>query len=339
MKYVLSLIAAVIVATVAALLISGVPLAEGIKLLVSGATGDQFAVSQSLVRMTPLLLTGIGVTIAWRAGAFNIGGEGQLLLGALSGGAVAVPLMKLPNIPGTIATILILAACALGGALWSGIAAWLSERRGVDLVISTILLNFIAIQLLQFGVEGPLRREGQSAPMTATVPEAWMLWKPSRQTDLHLGVAIAIVLALGVGFYLAKSKGGYLVRATGENPFFVRANRFNPSQIKFRAMLASGALCGLAGGVQYLGINGQLTSSFSQQYGFLAIPVALIGGLNPFGVVVSSLFFGGLFAGTSNLTRFGSGGATYFVNTVQGFAVLALLLLSWWRERREAVTA
>ncbi len=318
------------------LIMGGVPVFEGLKLLFQGAFGDRFAVSQSLVRATPLLLAGLGVMVAWRAGAFNIGGEGQLVVGALLGAVVAKLLTGFSS--PLLATVLILIGSLIGGGVWAAVAAWLSAKRGVNLVISTILLNFIGLQLLVYAVDGPLRRAGQSAPMTDQLPDAWMLWKPSRQTDLHAGVLLAVLVAVVIGFYLFRTRGGYLLRATGANPRFVRANRFDAEAIRFRAMLLSGALCGLAGGVQYLGINGQLTSSFSQQYGFLAIPVALVGGLHPGGVAASSLFFGSLFAGTSNLSRFGGGGS-YFVYVIQGLAVLGLLVYRSVEGRREVVAA
>lgn len=316
------------------LLLGGVPIGEGLKLLGQGAFGDRFAISQSLVRATPLLLAALGVTVAWKAGVFNIGGEGQLVVGALCGAAVAKGLTGF-GIP-VIASVAILIGSILGGAGWAAVAAWLALKRGVNLVISTILLNFIGLQLLVFGVDGPLRRAGQSAPMTDQLPDAWMLWKPSRQTDLHLGVLLALIAAVIVGYYIFRTRAGYLLRATGANPRFVRANRYSAEAIQFKAMLLSGSLCGLAGGVQYLGINGQLTSSFSQQYGFLAIPVALVGGLHPVGAVASSLFFGSLFAGTSNLSRFGGGGS-YLVFVVQGLAVLGLLGYRFFEARRPEV--
>ena len=317
---------------VVGLLLGGVPVVEGLRLLFQGAFGDRFAISQSLVRATPLLLAGLGVAVAWKAGVFNIGGEGQLVIGALAGATIAKALHGFGIAP--LATVFILLGSVVGGAGWAAVAAWLSIKRGVNLVISTILLNFIGLQLLVYGVDGPLRRDGQSAPMTEQVPDAWMLWRPSRQTDVHFGVVIALLLCTAVGYFLFRTRKGYLMRATGANPQFVRANRYPPEPIQFQAMLMSGALCGLAGGVQYLGINGQLTASFSQQYGFLAIPVALVGGLHPAGVAASSFFFGALFAGTSNLSRFGGGGS-YFVYVVQGLAVLGLLGYQFLRERNE----
>lgn len=314
-------------------LIFGVPIGEGAKLLFEGAFGDKVAVSQSIVRATPILLTAVGITIAWRAGAFNIGGEGQLIVGALL--AATIGKFILHSNLGFIGCILMMAGAAVGGALWSGLAAILHLKRGVDLVISTILLNFIGDKLLMFFVEGPLRKPGQTAPLTDQLPESLMLPKFSRQSDLHLGIFIALVVAIVVGYWLFRTKPGYFARIVGSNPGFARSNRIDADHVKFRAMLLSGAVCGLAGGIQYLGINGQLASSFSQQYGFLGIPVALVGALNPFAIVPSALLFGGLFAATSNLSRFGGIGS-YFVYVIQAATVLGLLLFRSVNDRRIA---
>jgi general nucleoside transport system permease protein len=309
----------------------GVPVAEGFKLLAQGALGDKFAISQTVVRATPLLITGVGIAVAWKAGAYNIGGEGQLLLGAIGGAWMGKVLLNSPL--GVFGAFLILLSSCVTGALWSGLAGWLYQKRGVDLVISTILLNFIAQKFLLFVVDGPLRRPGQTSPLTDTLPESLMLWKPSRQTDLHAGVLIAIVVAVAIWFWLYRTKSGYLARLVGINPRVARSNRIDGDAIKLRAMLISGALCGLAGGIQYLGINGQLTNSFSQQIGFVAIPVALVGALNPLTIIPSALFFGGLFAATTNVSRFGGIGSA-FVYVIQAVAVLGLIVNSWFQDRK-----
>lgn len=310
----------------------GVPVAEGFKLLSQGSLGDKFALSQTVVRATPLLIVAVGLSIAWRSGAYSIGGEGQLLVGAMF--AAFLGKLILSAGLGVFGTVLMLAASMVGGALWSGLAGWLYLKRGVDIVISTILLNFIGDKLLLFAVEGPLRKSGQTSPITDQIPAAMMLWKPSRQMDLHLGVILALVLALWAAYWISQTKAGYLSRVVGSNPRFARTNLIDTDRVKLKSMLISGAVCGLAGGVQYLGINGQISSSFSQQYGFLAIPVALIGGLNPIAIIPSALFFGGLFAGTTNLARFGGVG-TYFVYIIQALAVLGLMLYRSMRERKQ----
>jgi simple sugar transport system permease protein len=324
----------IVVVILVSFLIFGVPVGEGSKLLFEGAFGDKVAISQSLVRATPVLLTATGITIAWRAGAFNIGGEGQLLVGAVFAATVGKAILNTHL--GFAGCLLMMFAAALGGAIWSGLAAVLYLKRGVDLVISTILLNFIGDKLLMFCVEGPLKRSGQTAPLTDQLPAELMLPKFSRQSDLHLGIILAVLVVLAVGWWLFRTKSGYYARIVGANPRFARANRINSEQVKFKAMLLSGAVCGLAGGIQYLGINGQLASSFSQQYGFLGIPVALVGALNPFAVIPSAMLFGGLFAATSNLSRFGGIGS-YFVYVIQAGTVLGLLVFRAMTDRRTAV--
>lgn len=312
-------------------LIFGIPIGEGAKLLFEGAFGDKVAISQSLVRATPVLLTATGITIAWRAGAFNIGGEGQLLVGALMAATLGKFLLN-SNL-GFAGCLIMMIGAAVGGALWSGLAAILYLKRGVDLVISTILLNFIGDKLLMFFVDGPLRKPGQTASLTDQLPDSLMLPKFSRQSDLHLGIFIALLVALAAGHWLWRTKPGYFARIVGANSRFARSNRIDADQVKFKAMLLSGAVCGLAGGIQYLGINGQLASSFSQQYGFLGIPVALVGALNPFAIIPSAVLFGGLFAATSNLSRYGGIGS-YFVYVIQAATVLGLLLFRSINDRR-----
>ena len=324
----------IVVVILVSFLLFGVPIGEGFKLLYEGSVGDKVAISQSLVRATPVLLTATGITIAWRAGAFNIGGEGQLLVGALFAGMLGKFILHTGL--GFFGCVLMMIMAAIGGAVWSGLAAILYLKRGVDLVISTILLNFIGNYLLMFFVEGPLKQAGQTAPLTDQLPDALMLPKFSRQSDLHFGIFIALAVALAVGYWLFRTKPGYFSRVVGANPRFARANRVNAEQVKFRAMLLSGAVCGLAGGIQYLGINGQLASSFSQQYGFLGIPVALVGALNPFALIPSAVFFGGLFAATSNLSRYGGNG-NYFVYVIQAGTVIGLLLFKAFNDRRIAI--
>ncbi len=334
MKQFVVTVSFVVAVILVSFMVFGVPIGEGAKLLFEGAFGDKVAISQSIVRATPILMTAIGITIAWRAGAFNIGGEGQLIVGALL--AASIGKFILQSNLGFFGCILMMVGAAVGGAMWSGLAAILYLKRGVDLVISTILLNFIGDKLLMFFVEGPLRKQGQTAPLTDQLPDSLMLPKFSRQSDLHFGIFIALGVAIAAGYWLYRTKPGYFARIVGSNTEFARSNRIDAEQVKFRAMLLSGAVCGLAGGIQYLGINGQLASSFSQQYGFLGIPVALIGALNPIVIIPSALLFGGLFAATSNLSRFGGIGS-YFVYVVQAATVLGLLLFRSINDRRMAV--
>jgi simple sugar transport system permease protein len=309
-----------------------VPPVGGLQLLLEGAFGGAAGWSRTLVKTCPLLLTGLGALVAWRAGMYNIGGEGQLLIGALLGATMYRWVTVLSGLGGAPATAAILAASLVGGAGWALVAGWLYVRRGVEVVISTILLNFIAIQLVGWAVEGPIREQKGQVPLSDLVREDVMLFRFNRQLDAHLGVAIALCAAALVYVFLYRTKGGFLLRLVGENPRVARSNRISSQRVQAGAMALSGALCGLAGGVEYLGIAGQLGSGFSQSWGFLGIPVALLGGLHPLFTVASAGLFGALFAGSENLARFTPAGTT-IIYVVQAAAVLGFVALRVWLSR------
>ena len=317
------------------LLVFRLPVLESLKMLTSGAFGDKFAVSRTLVKSTPLLLTGLGMVVAWRGGMYNIGGEGQFIMGGVFGAALAkVTVFGAHPLPGWLSSISILLACAVGGAFWAWLAGWLFVRRGVAVVISTILLNFVALQILGYAVSGPLQQQKHEVPLSDTLPDPVMLPKFSSQMDLHWGIFIPLFAAIGVFIYLYRTRPGFRLRLVGENPDMARANRMDAGKIQLQAMLVSGALCGLAGGVEYIGIAGQLGSDFSQQWGFLGIPVALLGGLHPLACIGSAVFFGALFAGSENLARFTNAGAT-LVYVIQSVAVLGYVGIKAYSDRRQ----
>lgn len=322
-------IAGVLIALVLTLLVFGVPVGKGMSLLYEGAFHDKFALSQMLVKTTPLLITGVAIAIAWRAGAYNIGGEGQLILGAVLSAALAKVFLGFGGAwIGPLAIPFLLVASMLGGAMWAGFSGWLYLKRGVEFVISTILLNFIAIQLLGYLVHGPLRRKDGGVPLTDILPEGMMLGKFDRQMDLHWGVFIALAVAVAAYVWLYLTKGGFVTRIVGENARLARANRIDSGSVKLRGVMISGALCGLAGGIQYLGISGQLGESFSQNYGFVAIPVALLGNLNPIAIIGSALFFGALFASSTNFSAFTHSGST-LIYVIQAVSIFGLLFFQW----------
>jgi simple sugar transport system permease protein len=193
----------------------------------------------------------------------------------------------------------------------------------------------VAVQFLQWASQGPLRDPKGTAPQTATLPDAVMLLKFSPRTDLHSGVFLSLIAAVAVFVYLRMTVGGLRLRIVGENPRVARAAGFDSNAVQLKAMMLSGALCGLAGGVQYVGISGVIDGGFAQNWGFLGIPVALLGGLDPLGVVFSALMFGALFAGTQSLSRSVQGG-DLLIFVVQGVAVLAFVGLSAWQRHRKA---
>ena len=324
----------ILVATLAAFQL---PVLPSLNLLLDGAFGDRFAWGRTGVKATPLLLTGLGMVVAWRAGMYNIGGEGQFVVGGIFGAFVGKLLLESPLANG-VGGAFVLVACVAGGAAWAWIAAWLYLKRGVEVVIGTILLNFIALQILGWMCSGPLQEKSRALPQTDLLPKAMMLWKPDRQMDVNLGLGIALAGAIGVWLFLFRTRPGYRLRLVGENRNVARVNHIDPGKVQLRAMAISGGLCGLAGGIEYLGVAGQIQTSFAQSWGFLGIPVALLANLHPLGAIPAAAYFGALFAGSENLGRFTQSGPT-LVYVIQAVAVLGFVFIGTVRRRRRKVVA
>jgi simple sugar transport system permease protein len=305
---------------VVALAVFGVDPWQGVSLIAQGAVGDRFGLARTLVRAVPLVLVGLGVAVAWRAGVFNIGGEGQYV----SGGIAAATVAALAPVAGPGAAAVFLAASAAGGTALAWLAGWLEVRRRVPAVISTILLNFVALQALDWAVRGPLQEPSRQRPLSARLPAESMLFRFDPQADLHSGVFVALAAVAAVWAFFRFSHAGFRVRLVGESARVARANRIDAARTRLGAMALSGALCGLAGGVTYTGVSGQIGDGFAEGWGFLAIPVALLGGLEAWGVLAASVLFGGLLAGSEHLARFSAVGPTV-VYVVQGLSVLGLL--------------
>jgi simple sugar transport system permease protein len=322
----------------------GVSPQAGLLALWQGAFGDAesgrwYAISETFVKTAPLLLTGLGVLVAWRAGLFSIGGEGQLLMGAAAGTAVG---LYAKSLPGPLLTLLVLSVSAGAGALWAGIAGWLRVRRNVQEVISTIMLNYVALNLLGWLVRGPLQERARVNPQSDALPDAALFarvippdWANGIVTRLHSGVFLALIFALVVFIYLFYTSNGFGLRVLGQNADAARVARFPVGRLRMQAMLISGALCGLAGAVELLGVTGRLSADFSSGWGYTAIPVALLGGLHPMGVIFSAFFFGALTAGSGNLARF-SGVSSVLINVIQAASVLAVVGVRAWKNRTAA---
>ncbi|HMS55198.1 MAG TPA: ABC transporter permease [Fimbriimonadaceae bacterium] len=322
---------AVVCALVVVLMSLGLPVSESLGRLFQGSFGSGYAISNTLVKSTPLILTALGVIVAWRAGMYSIGGEGQFIIGGVCGAAI----FKFgPQLPTSLLSVLILLMGIVGGALYSFIPGLLAVKRGIQVVISTILLNFIAIQVLGYVVTGPLKDPKSGLPMTSRLPDLAMLQRFDRQSDLHAGIfiAVAILSIVAVAYWL--TPWGFRLRLVGDAPRVARANRLPVDSEKLIAMAISGGLCGLAGAIEYVGLAGQLSTGFTQNWGFLAIPVAILANLNPVGVALTAPLFGALFAGSDNLARFTKAGSAV-VAIVQAVVVLGYLAVDAVRRNRE----
>jgi general nucleoside transport system permease protein len=305
---------------------------EALRALLSGAFGSWYAFgSGTLVRATPLILTGLAVAVAFRAGVFNIGAEGQFLMGAVAQATIALTLHALPAV---VLLPLALGAGAVAGALWAGIAAVMRTRFHVLEVISTIMLNFVALYLVSYLVRGPLQEPTHIYPQTSSIADAARLPRFGSQTRLHLGFAIAIVACVAAWWAIKYSASGFRLRVVGANPFAARsAGLIDADRTATRAFLVSGALAGLGGAIEVAGVTFALYENISPGYGFTAIAVALLARLNPAAVIVTGIAFGALEAGAAAMQR-DAGVPSVVVSVVEALIILALVAFDRVRAQR-----
>lgn len=265
--------------------------------LLRGALGDPAAVGQTLLNATPLTFTGLAVAVAFRAGLFNIGGEGQLYIGAITAAAVGVTLGSL----GPLGTVVVLLACILTGFLWGAIPGFLKAYFGAHEVITTIMLNFVAINLATYLALKPLSSEGL-VPGTATIdPAARIPFIGFGLGRANYGFFLALVAAVVVYLLLWRTRRGFEIRAVGLSP---GAANYAGMRIGLNTVLAlaiGGSLAALGGGEEVLGVYGKMTIPFVTGLGFAGIGVALLGRNHPAGVVLGALLFGGLLSGAQEM--------------------------------------
>jgi ABC-type uncharacterized transport system permease subunit len=285
----------------AGLHLMGYDAAASLQALWTGAFGSWYAfTSATLVRAVPLILIGLGIAMAFRAGALNIGAEGQFYAGAMAGTFVA---LHAGNRPVPIAVFAVLLAGTLAGALWVAVPVWLKLRFGVMEVISTLLLVFVAELLVGLMVEGPLQEASHIYPQSDPIPNAARLPLISG-TRLHWGFPLALLLALLLWFAFSRTWWGFQLRAVGAGPRAAEVSgRIDSQRVAASALFLSGAIAGLAGAVEVSGVSYALYPNLSPGYGFTAIAVALLAGLHPLGVVLTGILFGALEAGAGAMQR------------------------------------
>ncbi|MEO8090222.1 MAG: ABC transporter permease, partial [Gemmatimonadales bacterium] len=257
----------------------------GLSALWLGAFGswDAFT-SSTLVRAVPLILIGLGLSVAFRGGALNIGAEGQFYAGAIAATWVG---LHLGGQPRPIAIAVLLLAAAVAGLGWIVLPVWLKLRFGVIEVISTLLLNFVALSLVSYMVQGPLQERGGISPQSDAIAESARLpLLPGSR--LHAGLLLAVAGGLVLWYLFSRTLWGFRLRAVGLGPRAAEVSgRIDSQRLNAMALLISGATAGLAGGVEVSGVSYALFQNLSPGYGFTGIAVALLGGLHPIGVVVS----------------------------------------------------
>jgi general nucleoside transport system permease protein len=294
----------------------------------SGAFGSWYALtSATLVRTVPLVVIGLGLALAFRAGAFNIGAEGQFYAGAIAAAWLGLHVGALPSL---LAICVVLAGALLAGALWVAIPVLLRLRYGVLEVITTLLLNFIAEATTSLMVQGPLQERQGIYPQSDMIAESARLpLLPG--TRLHGGILLALAGALVLRHLFARTLWGFQLRAVGLNPRAAElSGRIDSRRMTAVALGLSGAIAGLAGGVELAGVSYALFQNLSPGYGFTAIAVALLGRLHPLGVVLAGLLFGGLEAGAGAMQR-EAGVPAVAVYVVEAVVIVVVLLAESWR--------
>jgi general nucleoside transport system permease protein len=270
-----------------------------------GAFSNASGLIQSLVKATDLLLVGLGICIAFRASVINIGGEGQIILGAIA--ATWWTLTFRTWTPWIVVTGAILAGF-IAGAFWGFIPGILKARFNVNEILSTIMMNAIALQLLNLLLGGPLMdpnavASGTFLAQSERIPDALWLPRLIPQTLFNAGAILAVILAVAVYFFLWRTTIGYRIRAVGLNP---DASRYAGINVRFYQALAltlAGGFAGLAGVVEVIGVQHRLLQGITGGYGFTGIVAALFGGLHPLGLIPASFLFGGLLVGGDKMQR------------------------------------
>ncbi|MFV2044962.1 MAG: ABC transporter permease [Anaerolineales bacterium] len=276
------------------------------KIIEAIQSGDDLAIRrafnpvfESLTRSIPYIFAGLGMALGFRTGLFNIGVEGQIFMGGIFSVWVGYSFTGLPAI---IHIPFAFMAGALGGALWGFIPGFLKAKTGGHEVINTIMMNYVAFRLTDWLLRGPMKREGSTNPLSPIIEASAELPRffesPIR---FHLGFFIALVMAALVYWFLFKTKWGFDLRTVGANPRAARYAGMNIVRSTIAAMSLSGALAGMAGSNELLGLNHPLSQSFSPGYGFDSIALALLGRNHPLGVVLAALLFGTLRNGATRM--------------------------------------
>ncbi len=319
----LSLMAALLVASLLLLVMSASPV-EAYSSMLQGAFGSENATAETLVKAIPILFVAIGICVAFRSGVVNIGGEGQMIAGAIAGVSMALGLGGV--VAGPVVAIAALGAGFLAGALYGGLAGFLKARFNVNEILSTIMLNQVAAQMMNYLLNGvlldPAEAGANHIPKTARIIAEVQLARLSiplpglfglesdlfSRTRLHFGLIIAIALAIVIYVLLWRTTIGYRIRAVGYNERAARYAGINVSRQIVLSMFLAGGCAGLAGVVQVLGLQYRLQTDgspagFTGGAGFNGIVAALFGGLNPLGAIPASALFGGLLVGAQKMQR------------------------------------
>jgi len=274
---------------------------EGYVALARGAFGGPSRIGVTVTKATPLILAGLGVALPFRCGLINLGGEGQVYIGALLATVVAI---ALPELPWAISMPLVIASGFLGGGLWGAIPGWLRAEFDLNELITTIMLGYIAFWVVSYLVHGPMKDpSGGGYPWSVKVPDSAVLPILLKKYRINLGIVLALLAAVVSHFILRRTAFGFEMRAVGAGPEAARMAGIDAKRTTILTFLLGGGLAGLAGMVEIMGVQFRLSDFFSPGYGWDAVVVALAGQTTPIGVVLIGLFFGALRNGADSASR------------------------------------
>ena len=289
--------------------------------LFDGAFGSWNSLSETLLRAIPLTLAGLAIAISFRAGTFNIGAEGQLFLGAT--GAAAVGLWG-ADLPAFLLIPIMMVTGALVGALWSGMAGVLKLRLGANELITTIMLNYIAIFIVSYLLHGPMQEAAGYLAQTERLSASAEFPDLIPRTRLHMGALVTLAAVILMHFALWHTSWGFKIRVTGLNARVALNSGMRVGWLALSAFLVSGALAGLAGYMELIGVQHRMIENLSPGYGYTAIIVALLGRTSPFGVLAAAILFAALQVGATTMESAAGVPSTLTV-IIQGVVVLFLI--------------
>lgn len=335
MEPVVSLLLAFLAGALVILLIGENPIST-FKILLTGAFGSAVNISNTLLKTTTLTLTGLSYAFAYRCGLVNIGAEGQMYVGAL---CATLVVMFMPG-PGVLVVILALIAGFLGGAIFGLLAGFLKVRFGANEVITTVMLNYVAMYLVQWAVCGPIQDPNSKAAQTAMFDtKYWLATLPN--STLHVGVVLVVLSLVFFGIFLWKTAPGFGMQIVGQNKNAAAYAGINVKNNTLMAMFMAGGFAGLAGAIEVLGVQHRLLKGMASNYGFDGMAVALLGGCSPVGMLLSGVLLGAMKSGGNTIQMF-SGVPSSVVDLIRALVivfvlvnVLARVVLGRERERRK----
>ena len=330
---VMAMLAALLIGAVMLLFLKANPF-EAYAAMLNGVFGSVSGITQSLVKATPLLLVGLGICIAFRASVINIGAEGQIIAGALMATWFS---LQFRAWPGWLLLPTTMMMGFIGGAVWGFIPGILKARLGVNEILSTVMMNAIALQLMNLMIRSLLMdpagvTAGTYLAQSERLPEQVWLPRLVPQTSLHAGAIIAVVLAVVVYIFLWRTTIGYRIRAVGLNPDAARYAGIRVPVYQALSLTLAGGFAGLAGVVEVIGVQHRLLEGITSGYGFSGIVAALFGGLHPLGLIPASWLFGSLLVGADKMQR-AVQVPSALVDTMMGLVVLFVVGSALWSRR------